>query len=61
MRRLLFSLLILAFLWGAAPARAQDGPTEYTVQPGDTLFLIAQRFDVPMALLARANDITDPT
>jgi len=60
MRRLLFSLLILAFLWGAAPARAQDGPTEYTVQPGDTLFLIAQRFDVPMALLARANDITDP-
>ncbi len=33
---------------------------KYTVQPGDTLLLIAQRFDVPVSLLAQANDITDP-
>ena len=62
--RFLFPLILLAlalFLPGPM-ARAQQGdnPTEYTIQPGDTLLLIAQRFDVPMELLAQVNGIEDP-
>ncbi len=60
MRRFLLLSLLLALALRAAPARAQEGPVEYTVQPGDTLLLIAQRFDVPISLLAQANDLTDP-
>ena len=60
MRRFLIPLVLLVFVLWAGPVRAQDGPIEYTVQPGDTLLLIAQRFDVPMALLAETNGITDP-
>ncbi len=33
----------------------------YIVQSGDTLFGIAQRFGVPLELLAAANNITDPS
>jgi LysM repeat protein len=39
---------------GSAPA-----PTVHVVQPGDTLWSIAQRYGVPIATLARANNITD--
>ena len=36
-------------------------PVTYIVQPGDTLSEIAARFDVTLAALMEANDITDPT
>jgi LysM repeat protein len=36
-------------------------PVTYVVQPGDTLSEIAARFDVTLAALLEANDITDPT
>jgi LysM repeat protein len=35
-------------------------PVTYVVQPGDTLSEIAARFDVTVAALLEANDITDP-
>ena len=53
-------LILLPLLLLVAPAHAEEGPTQYTVQPGDTLARIAQQFDVPVALLARANDIANP-
>ena len=33
----------------------------YVVKPGDLFYDIAQKFNVPLAELARANNITDPT
>ena len=54
-----------------AAAPLQTGPTptatlppgyqRYTVKPGETLYDIAVKFDVPLESLARANLITDPT
>ncbi|MBI3958327.1 MAG: peptidoglycan DD-metalloendopeptidase family protein [Chloroflexi bacterium] len=42
------------------PGRAQaQTPATYTVQPGDTLFVIANRFGVELADLAAANGIAD--
>ncbi len=38
----------------------EGGTTEYIVQPGDTLFSIAQKFGVDMHELARINNIRDP-
>jgi LysM repeat protein len=35
-------------------------PTAYTVQPGDTLTSIADRFNVSLEDLMRANDLSDP-
>lgn len=35
-------------------------PSTYTVQTGDTLFTIAQRFGTTVESLARANNITNP-
>src|SRR5205823_5659826 len=32
----------------------------YTVQPGDTLFSIAARYDVPMASIVAWNGLSDP-
>ncbi|HIQ12625.1 MAG TPA: LysM domain-containing protein, partial [Caldilineales bacterium] len=58
-RRFLLLLFGLALLFWPGVARGQEGPTEYTIQPGDTLFNIAQRFDVPMELLVQVNDLAD--
>lgn len=47
-----------------APAEAESVPTEtavYTVQPGDTLFRIANSFGLSVNTLAEANNIVDPT
>ncbi|MGI8792822.1 MAG: LysM peptidoglycan-binding domain-containing protein [Acidimicrobiales bacterium] len=42
-----------------APATTVAAPT-HTVQPGDTLFGIAQRFGTTVEAIAQANGITDP-
>ncbi len=42
------------------PTPTPSGPT-YTVQPGDTLSGIAQRFNVDLQALMRINGIDDPT
>lgn len=61
MRNLASALLLIAFLLGAAaPVSAQesDGPI-YIVQPGDTLSMIASRFNISLQELMSANQITD--
>lgn len=42
------------------PSIATPTPVFYTVQPGDSLSVIAQRFDVPLEELQKANNIDDP-
>ena len=63
-RTISYTLIATAFLWclllKPVPVSSQTGPTTYTVQPGDTLLLIAEQFDVPVALLAQVNNIEDP-
>src|SRR5512143_1588891 len=57
----LFIALLLAaavVLAGAAPVNAQGGRT-YVVQPGDTLFSIAARFNVSISELATINRVYD--
>ncbi|MEX0663245.1 MAG: LysM domain-containing protein [Acidimicrobiia bacterium] len=36
------------------------GVTRYTVEPGDTLVAIAERFGIPMSVILDANELTDP-
>jgi len=59
-KRLLFLILLLSL---ALPAYAQEPtavPVTYVIQPGDTLYGIAQRFGTTVEALAAANDIADP-
>jgi len=49
---------LLLGLLSAGRAQAQT-PSSYTVQPGDTLGIIATRFGVELAALAAANGIAD--
>jgi LysM repeat protein len=45
-----------------AAQQTQNGQNgTYTVQPGDTLFSIATKFNVTIDALMQANSITDPT
>ena len=52
---------------GAADARVAEGslstsePLIYTIQPGDTLLVIAVRFGTTKAALVELNDLTDPS
>lgn len=44
------------------PSTAVDTPAgNYTVQPGDTLYKIAQQHGTTVQAIAQANDITDPS
>src|SRR5262245_21353457 len=54
-------VMVVALLGVAArPAASQEpGVTYYTVQPGDNLFRIAQKFGVTADAIARANAITN--
>jgi murein DD-endopeptidase MepM/ murein hydrolase activator NlpD len=57
--------IILALLLGwVAPAAAQEPTPEapvYVVQPGDTLYSIAQRFGTTVEAVVNANDIVNPS
>ncbi len=63
MRKILtFPLLLIILLLSVSPVSAQDegsGPI-YIVQPGDTLSLIASRFNITLDELKSANNISDP-
>jgi murein DD-endopeptidase MepM/ murein hydrolase activator NlpD len=55
--------LVLLLLFGST-ASAQDPtpePEVYVVQPGDTLFSIAERFGSSVEAIAAANNITNPS
>lgn len=61
MRRILFAfIIVLLFAWQMPVFAQEGGEGEYTIQPGDTLIVIAERFNVPVELLAQINDISDP-
>ena len=56
------ALILATLLFGAAsahPVEAQAGPTTYTVQPGDTLARLANRYGVTVDALVAANEIED--
>jgi len=66
-RQLLFkvltvlAVLVLGALWTGAPSLAQDPATfAYTVQPGDTLYKLSQRFGTTVDTLVALNDIRNP-
>jgi len=46
--------------YGSNPSTAYGSNTVYTVQPGDTLSGIAQRFGVPVYALGQANHLYNP-
>ncbi len=57
MKKLIYGLVIAAMLVTAAGPAYAD--TAYTVQPGDTLFLISVRFNVTMQAIMNANGIVN--
>jgi LysM repeat protein len=62
MMRWTLVILTVAVLWGATPSasHAQGGYfSTYVVQPGDTLFSIASRFNVSLSELATINGVYD--
>jgi murein DD-endopeptidase MepM/ murein hydrolase activator NlpD len=57
------AVVLILFLGLVVPAAAQEPTPEapvYVVQPGDTLYAIAQRFDTTVEAIVNANDIVDP-
>lgn len=48
------------FIPGAEPPKPPPGGRTYIVQPGDTLYTIAERFNVPLDALIRLNNIPRP-
>ena len=59
MRTAIFLFIVLAAAAVPPPSVAQQGPADsvYTVQSGDTLYSIAQRFEVSVTALQRWNDL----
>jgi len=59
--RLSVALLALALLLAYAPAaQAEEGGIWYEVQKGDTLYSLARRHNVSVAIIANANGVTNP-
>jgi LysM repeat protein len=50
----------VVYVEGGGPGPVGPGEGTYTVEEGDTLYDIAQRFEVSVEALMEANDITDP-
>ncbi len=61
LRRIFTIFLLIGILFSVSPVFAQtaEGPI-YVVQSGDTLSLIASRFNIPLVDLMNANGISDP-
>jgi murein DD-endopeptidase MepM/ murein hydrolase activator NlpD len=57
-RHLLAASLVLVV--ASQPAHAQSGGPQYVVQPGDSLYAIAQRFGLTLESLQAANPGVDP-
>lgn len=53
---LLFTLLLMLVVFAGATVSAQQA---YVVQPGDTLYSIATKYDVPVSALAAYNNIAN--
>lgn len=53
-------LALVAALLSLTPVLAQTGGTNYTVQPGDSLYKIAQRYGTTVTAIANANNLADP-
>ena len=51
---------VIASYFGLEKTGAEDGYTEYTVAPGDTLISIARRYGTTYRVLAEYNGIKDP-
>jgi len=60
MRKTLLALLIVMLSTFASPVAAQASGPIYIVQSGDTLSSIAERFNITVAQLMEANNISDP-
>lgn len=61
---LFLAAALVLCLWLVSPVAAQEPTPEapiYVVQPGDTLFSIAQRFGTTVETIVAANDIADPS
>ena len=61
MRRLSFSLLLGVILLGLTATTVLAEPTVHQVQPGDTLFSLARRYNVTVDAIVRANGLDDPS
>lgn len=60
LKRAFIFLAAISLLFAASPVAAQATGPVYIVQPGDTLSSIAVRFNVTLADLLAANNMTDP-
>jgi murein DD-endopeptidase MepM/ murein hydrolase activator NlpD len=60
LNRLILLALIFNLLFSVQPVSAQASGPVYIVQTGDTLSSIAQRFNVTVADLMSANNLSDP-
>lgn len=60
LKRLVVLLSVASVLLSVQHVAAQSSGPVYVVQPGDTLSLIAERFNVSVSELMAANNINDP-
>jgi len=60
LKRSFIFLAAISLVFAASPVAAQTTGPVYVVQPGDTLSSIAVRFNVKVADLLAANNMTDP-
>ncbi|MBO8129115.1 MAG: cell wall hydrolase [Peptococcaceae bacterium] len=56
---LVLILTLLIFVWCPLPASAEPEPIYYTVKKGDTLYDIAQTYNLSVGALKSANRLTD--
>ncbi|MBX3082681.1 MAG: LysM peptidoglycan-binding domain-containing protein [Anaerolineae bacterium] len=59
--RVILSIVLVMIVFAPFQVSAQEGPTRYTVQPGENLFRIALKYNVTVSDIAAANGISDVT